>query len=60
MSISKCMFRRSANFRELTHFKPMSISVPPENIMFSGGIERDQWHEMSSYQLLKIISIEKL
>ena len=37
----------------LTHFIPLISFKPPENmkkhgsfVMFSGGIEKDRWHEM--------------
>ena len=36
----------------LTYFILLSLSIPPENLrkpvflLFSGGIERDQWREM--------------
>ena len=43
--------RRQFRGADLTNFMPLAHSIPPENIgevflMFSRGIEKDQWHEM--------------
>ena len=45
-----CFFQKYIN--NANHFLSLSLSKPPENIrkpgflMFSGGIKRDQWHEI--------------
>ena len=59
--------KESANVRQLTHFMPLVSFYASWKrqktsgfLMFLGGIEGDQWHEMSLYLLLKIISIKKL
>ena len=45
-----CTEQQLANtLKRLTHFMPLVSFNTPENmvkLMFSGGIERDQWHEM--------------
>ena len=48
------------NNQVLPHFMPRPLSSPPENIrkpflMFSGGIERAQWHEMGWWSCGEII-----
>ena len=46
----KLHFLFSRSYKKVNSFKPIpylwSLSIPPENMMFSGGIEIDLWHEM--------------
>ena len=58
--IFKCQIVNSFHMPLISFYASWKRQKTSGFLMFLGGIEGDQWHEMSFYLLLKIISIKKL